>query len=107
MHVGQWQLPAVVSAPLLVGVKPFDSDPNDTFPFDAEFAGGSRRKIDNAACDMRSAIIDSNFGRAAILEVGDSDDGSEREAAMGSGHGQQIERLAAGGWLALMCAAIP
>ena len=57
-----------------------------------DHAGGTFRKIQHTTADERTAIIDGDDHAAAAM--GDPQPGSERQMAMGGGHGVLIEALA-------------
>lgn len=48
----------------------------------SERCGGTRRKVDNSALNMRTAIIDADLHRSAVVEVGYPDLGAQGQCAV-------------------------
>src|SRR3990172_12578621 len=73
-------------------VKPHGNDA----PVDqAQLAGSGEGQVDDAAVDVRPAIVHDHFDGLSRLEVGDPDERAERKAAMGGGLPLRVHDLAA------------
>ena len=57
--------------------------------------------------NKRAAVVDADLDTAAVVLVGDADDGVEREMAAGGGELMPVEVLAAGREAALLLEAVP
>ena len=57
--------------------------------------GGARRKIDNSALNMRTAIIDPDPHRFAVVELGDPDLGAQRQGPVRRGQTAAVVALSA------------
>lgn len=64
-------------------------------------------KVENAAGHDRSTIVDTNKGAAMVYQVGNTQPGAEREAAMRAGESIHIEALAIRGFATLKLLAVP
>lgn len=63
---------------------------------ESEVVGDGLCDIEHAAPDEGSAVVDANFDRAAVFEVGDTDDAGDRQGFVGGDFGPWPEFLSGG-----------
>src|SRR6267154_892023 len=67
-------------------------DPAHAGAGQADHAGGTGRQIEDATADERAAVVDGHDD--AAVAMGHPELGTEREAAVGAGHGAGVHALA-------------
>lgn len=65
---------------------------------ESEVVGDGFCDIEHAAPDERSAVVDADFGRAAVFEVGDTDDAGDGKGFMGGNLCPRPEFFTGGGF---------
>src|SRR6266481_1300942 len=83
------------------------ADPLNAPVLQIEFPGSFVGLVDNAAVDHRTAIVDPDYERPAIAQVRDFHERPEGQGWMGRREVVHVERLTAGGFLAVEIASVP
>lgn len=81
--------------------------PRQTAADIAELGGGGARQVDDPVIDKRSAVVHADDDTAAVFEIGDFDDGRNRQRRVRRGHRVLVEDFAIGRWPTMKIRSVP
>src|SRR5438132_11247326 len=83
------------------------TDPLQTLSLELEHASGAVRNVYDSAGNNGAAVIDFDYDRAPVAQIGDPHEAAQGQSWVGGGQVVHVIRLAAGGRLALEIVSIP